>query len=105
MGGGGSSTAIHNQRPQPPPIPKKQSRDLKNQGSDSDYYTNDRGFKLGGGRGGISTGVAFDIHRQFKRSCAKQTADEEKSKATAFVRQVAQVKMAAAVMLKGIMPA
>jgi len=49
---------------------------------------------------GIPTGVAFDIQRQIEVRRAKQTADEEKSKAEAFVRQVVQVKMAAAAMPK-----
>jgi hypothetical protein len=55
--------------------------------------------------GGIPTGVAFDIHRQIERRRAKQTAQEEKSKAEALLRQVAQVKMAAGVMPKDITPA
>jgi hypothetical protein len=54
---------------------------------------------------GIPTGVAFDIHRQIELLRAKQTADDEKTKAEAFVRQVAQVKMAAGVMPKDITPA
>jgi len=36
---------------------------------------------------GIPTGVAFDIHSQIERRRAKQTAEEEKSKAETFVRQ------------------
>ena len=54
--------------------------------------------------GGIPTGVAFDIHRQIERRRAKQTAEEEKSKAEAFVRQVAQVKVAANAMPRDITP-
>jgi hypothetical protein len=53
---------------------------------------------------GIPTGVAFDIHRQIERHRAKQTAAEEKAKAEAFVRQVTQVKTAAASMPKDITP-
>jgi hypothetical protein len=49
--------------------------------------------------------VAFDIHRQIELLRAKQTADDEKTKAEAFVRQVAQVKMAAGAMPKDITPA
>ncbi|HWY31926.1 MAG TPA: hypothetical protein VNX46_14295 [Candidatus Acidoferrum sp.] len=55
--------------------------------------------------GGIPTGVAFDIHRQIERRRAKQTADDEKAKAEAFVRQVQQVKTAAAAMPRDITPA
>jgi hypothetical protein len=55
--------------------------------------------------GGIPTGVAFDIHRQIERRRAKQTAEEEKSKAEAFVRQVQQVKVAANAMPRDITPA
>jgi hypothetical protein len=45
---------------------------------------------------GIPTGVAFDIHRQIEKLRAKQTAEQEKSQAEAFVRQVEQIKVAAA---------
>jgi hypothetical protein len=55
--------------------------------------------------GGIPTGVAFDIQRQIERHRAKQTADDEKAKAEAFVRQVQQVKTAAAAMPRDITPA
>jgi hypothetical protein len=54
--------------------------------------------------GGIPTGVAFDIHRQIEQRRARQAAEEEKSKAEALLRQVAQVKMAAGVMPKDITP-
>lgn len=46
--------------------------------------------------GGIPTGVAFDIHRQIERRRAKQTAQEDKAKAEALIRQVEQIKVAAA---------
>jgi hypothetical protein len=54
--------------------------------------------------GGIPTGVAFDIHRQIEQRRARQAAEEEKSKAEALLRQVAQVKMAAGVTPKDITP-
>jgi hypothetical protein len=47
---------------------------------------------------------AMDIHRQIEQRRAKQAAEEEKSKAEALLRQVAQVKMAAGVMPKDITP-
>ena len=45
---------------------------------------------------GIPTGVAFDIHKQIEKLRAKQTTEQEKSQAEAFVRQVEQIKVAAA---------
>jgi hypothetical protein len=53
---------------------------------------------------GIPTGVAFDIHKQIETLRAKQTVEDEKSKAEAFVRQVQQVKMAAGAMPRDITP-
>ena len=55
--------------------------------------------------GGIPTGVAFDLHRQIEKLRAKQTAEQEKSQADAFVRQVEQIKVAAAAMPRDITPA
>ena len=55
--------------------------------------------------GGIPTGVAFDIHRRIEKLRAKQTAEQEKSQAEAFVRQVEQIKVAAGAMPKDITPA
>ena len=54
---------------------------------------------------GIPTGVAFDIQRQIEHHRAKQTADDEKAKTEAFVRQVQQVKTAAAAIPRDITPA
>lgn len=54
--------------------------------------------------GGIPTGVAFDIHRQIETRRARQAANEEKAKAEALLRQVQQVKMAAAATAKNITP-
>jgi hypothetical protein len=45
---------------------------------------------------GIPTGVAFDIHKQIEKLRAKQATEQEKSQAEAFVRQVEQIKVAAA---------
>jgi hypothetical protein len=54
---------------------------------------------------GIPTGVALDIHRQIERHRAKRTAEDEKSKAEAFVRQAQQIKTAAVAMPRDITPA
>jgi hypothetical protein len=53
---------------------------------------------------GIPTGVAFDLHRQIEKLRAKQTAQEEKSSAEAFVRHVEKIKVAASAMPKNITP-
>jgi hypothetical protein len=54
---------------------------------------------------GIPTGVAFDLHKQIEKLRAKQTAEDEKTKAEAFVRQVEQIKVAVAAMPKDVTPA
>jgi hypothetical protein len=54
---------------------------------------------------GIPTGVAFDLHKQIEKLRAKQTAEQEKSQAEAFVRQVQTIREVAAVLPKDITPA
>jgi hypothetical protein len=54
---------------------------------------------------GIPNGGPSTSRRQIEARRAKQTAVGEKSKAEAFIRQVVQVKMAAAAMPKDITPA
>jgi hypothetical protein len=55
--------------------------------------------------GGIPTGVAFDIHKQIEKLRAKQTTEQEKSQAEAFVRQVEKIKEVASAMPRPLKPA